>query len=323
MTDPPPPPPPPHPSSPPPPQGPAGRLPTTDPVSEARLSDIGEWLTETTRSVVVRFGELFALFVVITLPATAISAPLLWGATRDLVIVRNDDGLLADITGFTTNSVVMLVVGVAAGLIAQILVYGSATSHFDVLRSGESQPWHQSLRAGLRRLPRLLGLALAFVVVFLAVNLLGGVVVVVGLGPAAPVAIVVGLVIVWVRGGLAPTHAALAGPGSSLLASVRMTHGLTWPLLGRSILLMTLIVTLQLVGAIVSSPLQWAAGTAAPGESGDIRLSEVVGNNPASFLGTQLVSGLVTALSVAVWAAAALSLYRRLDPAGPDSEAST
>lgn len=311
---------------PPPPPPPTGPPPTTGPPSPAdpppaeshdrRIPTIGEWLTDTTRSLAAAFGDLFAIIVVVSLLTTAITTPLLWSGLRPLVLERDDDGLFTDVSGLTGQRAALLGVTVVVVLIAQLVMFGAATRHIDVVRTGQRPGWAASLRFGVGRAPRLVLVASQFLAIALIVNVVAVLAGSVAGGLVSGAVVLVLYVVLWVRGTLAATHGALGGEGNDLRASLRLTRGFTWALFGRMILLLTIVLGIQLMASIITSPFQGLAGATQPGTEGDVQLSEVLGSNVAAFSAGQVVSGLAGSLSVALWASANLVLYRRLGSDG-------
>jgi len=280
-----------------------------------RLPDVGSWLTDTTRSLVGRFGELFAVLVVVALPVTAISAPLLWSGLQNLVLIRDDQGLFTDVSGMTGADGVKIGVALLVAVVGHLVVFSAATHHVDLVRREEPVSWRESLSEGLKHLPRTGGVLLMIIGLTLVANVITAVVgsLASALGLLLAVALLVFYFVLWVRGALAFTHAALGREGSSLQASFRQTKGFTWPLFGRLILLSTIVVAVQVVSLIVAAPFQWASGDSSPTLDGNVLVADLLGSNPASFLASQLVSGLAGSIGVALWAAAMLVLIRSVD----------
>ncbi len=261
------------------------------------------------------FGELFALLVVISLSATLVSAPLLWNSLRDVELVRDGDGVFSGVEGLSTGQSVQLGFVLVVIVISNVLIFGGATSHLESRRSEHPSSWRESLRMAVQRSPRLIGVTLAFLALTALANMVG-----ILIGAAVPA---LGLLFspflflfyiqMWVRGGLALTWSSLGRPGGSIRNSVRLTRGLTWALLGRFILLATLVVAMQLLGAIFSAPLQWTSGAQPIDSAGNIRIADVIGTNAASFYGGQVVTGLITGITVAIWASAMLAIFHRVE----------
>jgi len=293
---------------PPPPSGPP-----SEHLGHAPLLLISDWLTDTTRTLVKGFGDFFAVLTIVALITTALSAPLLWLSTTDAVLTRDDDGLFTGIEAMSGAQGWMVAAGLLISLTGQILLFTAATNHIDRARAGESPRWQQTLGALTTRGPRVLAVVLQVVFVAFGIlvisSLLGGI----GLGAIA-VALAVGLIVVlWVRAAVASTHAALGGPGGSLRHSLEWTKGLTLPLFGRHIVLVTICIGVLLVGSILSAPFQSLSGTAASTE-GDVVVRDLIGSSISGFAAVQFINALVSGLVAALWAAAMLSLYRGVPP---------
>ncbi len=274
------------------------------------MLEVGEWLTDTTRSLVRRFGEFFAVLTIVSLVSTAVVAPLLWLGSRSAVLTRPDNGAFRSVEGLTTAEAVMVGVGIAVLAVAQALIFAAATIHVDRVRRDEPVRWSGSLMTGLRRLPRLIGACLQLFVVAMLLALVLGVVtaVIPGVGVIAGPLFLVLLVMMWVRSAVVATHAVLGGPGSSLLASATFSRSRTWPLLGRHILLASIVLGILLISTFVAAPFQSLGGAEAG--TGDVVLREMVGSSISAFIAVQFVNALASGLAAAVWASAMLSLYR-------------
>lgn len=300
-------------NTPPPPTGPPMPEPLPVNVGLAPLLLISDWLTDTTRTLVKGFGDFFAVLTITALISTALGAPLLWISTTDAVLTRDEDGLFTGIEGMTGPQGWMVAVGLLVSLLGQILLFTAATHHIDRVRAGETPRWQETLGALLSRGPRVVGVVVQILFVALVILVITGVLGAVGLGAFAAVASFVLIVLLWVRVAVAATHAALGGPGGSLGHSFAWTKGLTWPLLGRHVLLATICIGLLFVGSIFASPFQSLSGAAASTE-GDLVIRELIGSSISGFFAVQFINALVSGLVAAVWASAMLSLYRGVPP---------
>ncbi len=279
------------------------------------LLDVGEWLTDTTRSLVRGFGEFFAVLTVVSLVSTAAVAPLLWFGSRSAVLTRVDNGAIRSVEGLTTSEAVMVGVGIAVLMIAQLIIFSSATVHVDRVRRGEHARWRASLVAGVRRAPRVVGVVVQVVLMAVVLGLVLGVVAT--LVPGAAIVVgplsIVAVAVLWVRCAVAATHAVLARPGSSVVASVAFTQGRTWPLLGRHILLVTIVLGILLISSFVAAPFQSLGGAEAG--AGNVVLRDVVGSSVPAFVAVQFINSLASGFAAAVWASAMLAIYRS-EPSG-------
>ncbi len=276
------------------------------------LLDVGVWLTDTKRTITHGFGDFFAVLVIVSLGATAVSAPLLWFGSRDLILTRDENGAFGAIEGATTSQGTMIFGGVVVLFLAQLLLFAAATSHVEGVRSGIRPAWPVTLRNVVRHGPRVVSVAMQLLVIsFVLLVVLGAVAVIVpGLGLVAGPATVILLIVFWVRTAVAMTHAGLGLPGSGIARSVGWTRGRTWPLIGRMLLLATIVFGILLLASIVASPFQSLSGAVAPNLDDDLNVSEVIGTSIPAFLGGQLINALASGFVAALWAAAMLSIYR-------------
>ena len=278
-------------------------------VVDTPLLDVGDWLTDTTRTLVRGFGDFFAVLTVVALISTALSAPLLWFSSSDAILTRDDRGVFSTVEGMTGGQGFMVAGGLIVILVSQVLLFTAATNHIDRIRAGESPRWQETLAALARRGPRVLGVVvqvlLAAFVILIVTGVLGGI----GLGAIAGALAFVAILWLWLRSAVASTHAALDGPGGSLRTSLAWTKGLTWPLLGRHILLLTICFGFLLISSFMAAPFQSLSGAAASTE-GDLVLRELIGTSIPAFVAVQFINALASGLVAAVWAAAMLSLYR-------------
>lgn len=277
--------------------------------SASQLLPVGDWLTDTTRTLVRGFGDYFAVVTVVAVAATAISAPLLWLSSADAIVRRDDDGAFSTVEGMTSGQGGMVAIGLLVSLLSQVVLFTGATNHIAARRAGESPAWQATFRQMLARSPRVLGVVIQVVLVALVLLTVAGVLAGLGLGGLGLVLAFVAIVVVWLRSAIASTHAALAQPGPSLRASFSWSRGLLWPLLGRHVLLMTLVFGLLLISSFFAAPFQSLAG-AAPSTEGDLVLRELIGQSFPAFLAVQFINALASGVVAALWASAMLSLYR-------------
>lgn len=303
-------------NQPPPPTGPpttpSAAPPTDLGGSPAPLLDVGLWLTDTTRTLVHGFGEFFAVLTIVSLGATALSSPLLWLGSRELVLTRDDNGSFGAVEGVTGSQGAMLLGGVVVLFLAQLLLFAAATAHVDDVRSGHRPSWRATLVEMIRRGPRVVSVAVQVLMLSVFVIVIFGVltVMVPALGIVAGLATAVVLIGLWIRSALALTHAALGLRGSGVRASLRWSRRRTWQLLGRLVLLTTIVFGVLLLASIVAAPFQSLSGNASPTLDGDLVMSEVIGSSIPAFLGGQFINALASGLVSALWASAMLSIYR-------------
>lgn len=299
---------------PPPPTGASIPGPPPPPAAEFQpLLDIGDWLTDTTRTLTKGFGDFFAVLTVMAIISTVVSAPLLWLSSTDAVLTRDDEGNFTSVEGMTSGQGFMIAGGVIVALMSQVLLFTAATSHIDRTRAGQSPRWQETMSSLVARGPRVLGVVVQVVlgafVILVVSGLLGGL----GLGPLAGLVALAGIVLLWVRSAVASTHAALGGPGGSIKHSFAWTKGLTLPLLGRHVLLTTICIGLLFVASILSAPFQSLSGAAASTE-GDLVIRELIGTSVSAFAAVQFINALASGFIAALWASGMLSLYRGVPP---------
>lgn len=273
------------------------------------LLSVGNWLTDTTRTFVHGFGDFFAVLTVVSLISTALSAPLLWLSSSGAVLVRDGNGTFTAVEGMTTSQGFMVAVGLVVVLISQVLLFTAATTHIDRVRAGESPRWQETLRTLPTRGPRVIGVMVQIIGVVLVVLIVSGVLSGIGLGVVAGALAVAALLLLWLRSAIAATHAALDGPGGSLGTSFAWTKGLTWPLLGRHMVLLTIVFGVLLISSVIATPFQSLSGAAAPVE-GDLVLRELIGTSAPAFVAVQFINALASGLVAGLWASGMLSLYR-------------
>jgi hypothetical protein len=282
---------------------------------------VGDLLGETFRVLGQRIGHLFTLAAVIVILPTVAATGLLYAVLRD---VRYQDG---EWTGVSAGRIVLTIVAMLATIVPQLVFTAAVSRHAVAALDGAPEPWSRSLGGGLRRAIRVLA---ANVAVWLPVSVLAFVVVV-GAGVLSPAllvvavpAVLVALVVVWVRAGLVGTAAAV-GPGgtSSLRTSFALSKGRFWALFGRFLLLGLLWLAANMAGSFATSPV---AGFADPADdaikidddSGElVRLDfdSLIGDNIGVIGFSLVVSSLVQAAASALTAIGRVSVYRSL--AGP------
>jgi len=303
-------------NQPPPPTGPPTTPSTAPPTdlggSAPPLLDVGRWLTDTTRTLVHGFGEFFAVLTIVSLGATALSSPLLWFGSRELVLTRDDNGSFGAVEGVTGSQGAMLLGGVVVLFLAQLLLFAAATAHVDDVRSGHRPSWRATLVEMIRRGPRVVSVAVQILMLSVLVIVVLGVLtlLVPALGIVAGLATAIVLIGLWIRSALALTHAGLGLQGSGVSASFRWSRGRTWQLLGRLVLLTTIVFGVLLLASFVAAPFQSLSGAASPTLDGDLVMSEVIGSSIPAFLGGQFINALASGLVSALWASAMLSIYR-------------
>lgn len=288
------------------------------------LTPVGEWMSELLKVMRSRAGHFFTLIVLLIVPTTLINGISAWYAFHDLIVTSNSETGEIGVVNAEANAalyaaavatfVVLIVAGVA-------LVVATVRQTQAVL--GEQvELWSDSLREGVRRLPR----ASAFTGVILAI-LIGLYLTVVISAVAAPVALlftfpvwIIGTLWFSARFSLTNVAVMLAPAGNSALrTSWNLTKTHSWPLLGRMAMLMFFSVSLTLLMRIVASPfiaIVGGAGTTPPEtDSGELRIADLLGDNPAVFAIGQLFGALGNGIAVVMWAVGFVLVYR--DLSGP------
>jgi hypothetical protein len=234
----------------------------------------------------------------------------LWWGSRTAVLTRSDNGLYESVDDLTGLQGLMVGSGLGLLIVAQLLLFTAATVHIDRVREGERPRWQDTLRLGLRRAPRVVGVIIQVVVIALVLATAAGVVVAILPGAAVvagPLSLGV-MAVLWIRCAVAATHAGLGLPSSSVRASLAWSRRRTWPLLGRHVLLLTIVLGILLISSFVAAPFQSLGGAEAG--DGDIVLRDLVGTSVPAFVGNQFVNALASGVVAAVWASAMLSLHR-------------
>lgn len=296
----------------PPPPPPTGqRLP--DPPApgpgDRRLLLVGDWLTDTTRSLVHGFGDFFAVLTIMSLISTIISAPLLWISASDVILRRDGSGGFTSVDGLRAQEGALIALSLGVVFTAQLLLFSAATNHVERVRSGEIPRWPETFRLMLARGPRVIGVVMQVVALAFVALILSGLLGAVGLAAVAGLVAVGVIVLLWIRSAVACTYAALGVPGGSLAASFAWSKGLTWPLLGRHVLLGTIVLGVLLISSFLAAPFQSLSGAAASAE-GDVVVQELIGSSFPAFVAVQFINALASGLAAALWASGMLSLYR-------------
>ncbi len=303
------------------------------------LDDIGTWLSDTFRRLRGRIGDVFvviAMFQVITGLVVGLG---LWLALRgfrlEFTEAAGGDDVAVDVDGVTAGVLGGLVVFAAAmfGFAGR----GAVTHQLAAADHEPALPWSASLAHGLRRLPRLIGVAiltgLGLLVIWAA-----------AIVPAAFVPILFILTIpaaivatIWwfVRSNFFGTAAVLVPRGTSAIrTSFALTKNRVFAIFGRLLLLGLITFAASLAANVVTAPINAIAGfdnqfAAAPGETPPwliesdngfvIEGSELVGAAPFALLVGLIVGGLATGFVYAISDSGHLSLYRQLDGPVDDS----
>lgn len=296
----------------PPPTGPP-TTPADGPVVRPLL-DVGSWLTDTTRTLVHGFGEFFAVLTVVSFVAAGVATPLLWSGSRTAVLRRSDGGGFDAVENLSDGQASMIAVAIVVLLAGMLLLFAAATVHIDGVRRQERPRWQASLATGVRRAPRVIGVVVQVLLIALVLAIVVGAIalLVPGLAIVAGPLSLAAAVWLWVRAAVAATHAALASPGSGLVASFAWTRGRVWPLLGRHILLVSILIGILLISSFVAAPFQSLGGATAT--SDDVVMADMVGSSVPAFAARQLIGSLASGLATAIWASGMLSLYRSEPP---------
>lgn len=285
------------------------------------LGGVGDWLTETFRLLTRRAGHIFTMIAILVLPSSLLSVLALWQLIGDARITGLNDSDGPEFIGFDTSGLVGLGFSVVLQSVTTVWLAASVARHAERARAEDPEPWSASMIGGLARLPRALGSGLLYVVILTVALVV--VSVVIGLvGASLPIllivaipAAVVAMLAVWIRFGFAITSASVAPRGVwGVTTSWRISDGHTFALMGRYVLLFLIATTLSFGSLTVTGPIAALSGTE-PIEAGadEIAVSQLLGDNPAGFAASQLVSSLFQGVVLALFATASLVLYRRLN----------
>jgi hypothetical protein len=127
----------------------------------------------------------------------------------------------------------------------------------------------------------------------------------------------VGTILATVRLVLAPVAAAVAPAGTSALrTSWDLTRTRFWGLLGRLLLLAVISFLFSILTSVVAAPFTAAVSGGSGAEvtpgADEVRLGDLMGNNPAVFSIGQLFSALGQGAATVLWSIGLALIYRRL-----------
>ncbi len=282
------------------------------------LRPVGPWLSSVMDVIRARAGHLFTLFAVISVPTAIVSGLLAWQAIDGVVITGVDSGELG-VDGFSASSIYFWAGSFAISSLAS-LILGAAIVHQAAHAKAESpQPWSESLVHAGRRLPRIIGVALGFLLALMLLSV-GASIVIAVLGALSPATLLISLPVVvaallylGVRFSLVFTGAAAAPVGvSSFGSSWKLTGGVFWPILGRLAMLVVCAFGVQMAGGILSAPFTGGlGGTTIDSETTELVVSELMGaGNPATFLISQVIGSLLGGLTASLWGIGLFAIYR-------------
>lgn len=301
---------------------------TGDDANRGRLLSVGDMLGETFRVLGQRIGHLFTLAAVLLLAPSVLASFAVYSMLDGVLY---EDGEWSGIDGGTIS---MLLVAAFVAVIAQLVFIAAVNRQGMAALQGAPEPWSASLVGGLRRAPRVLGANLV-VWVGATVGTMAVVIVAAVISPVlfalVGVAVLAGLVVVWVRAGFLSTAAAVAPSGvGAIRTSFGVSRGHVWGLFGRFLLLVVLFAAVNSGGSIATAPVSGVIEDPADDalvvdeDSGEVLRFEIGEFFPGNLgvLGfTLVVTTLIQATGSTVSALARLSLYRSL--AGPVDEALT
>lgn len=294
------------------------------------LAPIGEWMSEVLGLVSRRAGHFFTMVVALIVPTTLLNGLASFYAFRGLVITNADDGDNISITNEQAGAGNYAVVAVTylALLLACLVLVLAATRQAWAETNERPERWSDSVRGAFGRLARGLGNMIVVGAVFFGLYLV--LIVTVAL---SPVLLVVSFPL-WLaamfwfgaRFSLTATTVALAPQGVSCLrTSWSLTASRVRSLIGRMALLTLFSVSLWLLMRIFASPFVAIAGAPEPValDSGadQIRVGELLGDNPATFAIGQLFGALGNGIALVLWAVGFALVYRDLQgPAQANDE---
>ncbi len=228
--------------------------------ADGKINDLGDWLGRTF-SVLRGHWQPVAILALLSLPLWLLVVFLGHQLASGLTWTDNDG-----FTGFNAGLAVA-VVGLALVALAVTLVSYLGLHHYlYAAHVGRAEGWVQSLRVGLTRQPRFLGLSLLILVItvgaiaipnglFLAGVLASDVnVSLLFLGMVAGLAAGLFLIWFWVKVGAFATVAAAVVPrgASAFMASWRLSRGRFWPMLARVAIMYALAATTSTITQIVT-----------------------------------------------------------------------
>lgn len=290
------------------------------------LSPVGEWFGSLFRLTASRAGHLFPLVVLLSLAPGIPVAFLTYLAFRDVTMVIDQDeqtGVVNEfsIDGFEPSRLLPVAAATVLSYALSLLLSTATIMQIERASSAEPQRWDESLRQAVRRVPRvfgvtlLVGLMLVFVIALVVV--LNAV-----LAVSAPIALLLTVpaavfVVAWsaIRLSLATTNAALAPKGiGSISESLRLTSGKSWPLFGRFLLLLLVLLGVQIVSSLATAPVTAILGPDTPDftTSSETPLIDLMGGSLPLYLFSQLVGILAGGVATALLSAGLVGLYRDL-----------
>lgn len=271
------------------------------------IQPVGSWFSESMSLVFGRSFDLFRLIVVLILPSGIISGLLTYYTVRDarILFTYDSDEVISDLSfdGFNGALAALAGFGFVVNLLASFVLAAAVSRLVVFARIDRAEQWTSSLAGGLRRSPRVLGVSL--------LTGLGAVMLLISTALFWPLLVLtIPLLVVFiVRLSLATTSAAVAPKGTGAIAnSIRLTKTFSWPIFGRLVLMLLVIVGTQLVVGLVSAPF---AGDGATFQNGDpeLRLIDLLGGNLAVFIFQQIVGGIIGGFTSAFYGAGMAVLY--------------
>lgn len=305
------------------------------------LLDIGAWLTETFQCFRGRLGDLFAIIALVQIVSSAMVGLGLWFGLREfeLLISTVGDNGDVDVSGGSTAAL-GAVIAVAGGLFG-LSSRAAVTHQLAAAQTEPPLPWSVSIAHGLRRLPKIIGVAILTGLVLIVMWLVAA-----ALAFVSPLlllltipAALVGSIWWWIRSSLFGTAVALVPPGvSAVKTSFALTRTRVFALFGRLLLLGLIGFAASLATNVVSAPINALAGfdtqlTSPAGtpswliETDNSILIDggaFAGSAPFALLVTLLVAGILGGFVSAIRDSAHLSIFRQLDgPIDPAIEQSS
>ncbi len=290
------------------------------------LSPVGQWFSGIFRLTASRAGHLFPLVVLLSLLPGIPVALLTYVAFKDVTLVIDQDeqtGVVNEfsIDGFESSRLLPVAAATLISYLLSLLLSTATIIQIERASSSEPQRWDESLRQALRRVPRVFGVTL-LVTLALAAVLALVVVLNIVLAVSAPIALLLTVpaavfVVVWaaIRLSLATTNAALAPKGTgSISESLRLTSGKSWPLFGRFLLLLLVLLGVQIMSSLASAPVTAILGPDTPDftTSSETPIIDLMGGSLPLYLFSQLVGILAGGVATALLSAGLVGLYRDL-----------
>ena len=282
------------------------------------LQPASPWMSDLFRIATSRAGHFLPMVVLLMFPAALFNGIAVWVGLRNAVLTTNSSTGEVGFTnpGASVGTYGVMVLSLALSLVVWVLMAIVAARQASAVADERLEPWSDSMRDGIARLPRGLVATAPIIGAIVGTYLL----VVIGafLSPAIAVLVVLAALVVLplltVRLSLAQIGAALGPAGVNPVAtSWQLTRGRFWAMAGRLALLVLITLTLSLLASFIATPFTALAGGGAaevdPGAE-ELRFADLLGDNPAVFAIGQLFAALGNGAAAVMWATGLMLVYR-------------